>query len=64
MTQTQNESMRSYYYLALTQQQGIFEALQLLRENDYDMSWYDKMPNKIKFLRDVRALQKLTTQEV
>ena len=56
--------MRSYYYLALTQQQGIFEALQLLRENDYDMSWYDKMPNKIKFLRDVRALQKLTTQEV
>tara|TARA_Y100000114_G_C11638888_1_gene268209 strand:- start:370 stop:540 length:171 start_codon:yes stop_codon:yes gene_type:complete len=56
--------MRSYYYLALTQQQGIFEALQLLRENDYDMSWYDQMPNKIKFLRDVRALQKLTTQEV
>ncbi len=64
MTQTQNKSMRSYYYLALTQQQGIFEALQLLRENDYDMSWYDQMPNKIKFLRDVRALQKLTTQEV
>ena len=63
-TKTQKESIRSYYYLALAQHKGILFSLKLLREEDYDMSWYDEMPDKRKFLQDVRALQKLTTGEV
>lgn len=62
-TKTQQKSIRSYYYLALAEQQGILVSLKLLRENDYDMSWYDEMPEKRKFLQDVRALQKLTIGE-
>lgn len=63
-TKTQKESIRSFYYLALAQHKGILFSLELLRENDYDMSWFTEMPDNQKFLQDVLELQKITSKEV